>query len=217
MKRHLFVAALAALASCAVHAGALQVTVLDKEGKPVPDAVVTLVPSRPGMPKQALPTQVTINQEKMRFVPAVALVATGAKGTFVNNDPWEHHVRATAAGIRSFDDGGAGGFELRLDGKAEGKPAKKAEATFDKPGPVLLGCHLHASMKGHVYVSDTPWAVLTGDDGTAAFDAVPDGPVSVRVWQADQLLDLPPQQMTLTAAAAKTTLHLSVVPRRRRI
>jgi hypothetical protein len=147
----------------------------------------------------------------------VALVAVGAKGVFINNDPWEHHVRASAAGIRSFDDGGAGGFELRLDGKAEGKPAKKAEAVFGKPGPVLLGCHLHASMKGHVFVSDTPWAVVTGDDGAAAFDAVPDGPVSVRVWQADQLIDLAPQQMMLAAAPAKTTVHLSVVPRRKRI
>jgi plastocyanin len=216
-------AVLAALASAfafsfaaAAHAGTLQVTVVDKDGKPVPDAVVALAPSRPGVPRQALPTQVTINQEKMRFVPAVSLVAVGAKGVFVNNDPWEHHVRATAAGIRSFDDGGAGGFELRLDGKTEGKPAKRAEATFDRAGAVLLGCHLHASMRGHVYVSDTPWAALTGDDGMASFDAVPEGPVFVRVWQADQLIDLPPQQLALTAAPAKATVHLSVVPRRKR-
>jgi plastocyanin len=218
MNRFTLCAAVAALVcTAAAHAGALQVVVLDKEGKPVPDAVVTLAPSNPGTPRNALPTQVTINQEKMRFVPAVSLVALGAKGVFVNNDPWEHHVRASAAGIRSFDDAGAGGFELRLDGKPEGKPAKRAEATFDRPGPVLLGCHLHASMRGHVYVSDTPWAVQTGDDGTASFDAVPDGPVFVRVWQADQLIDVPPQHMTLTAAPAKTTVHLSVVPRRKRI
>jgi plastocyanin len=215
MKR-ILAAALAAC-TCAAQAGALQVTVLDKEGKPVPDAVVTLAPAHAGTPRRTLPTQVTINQEKMRFVPAVSLVAVGAKGVFINNDPWEHHVRATAAGIRSFDDGGAGGFELRLDGKAEGKPAKRAEATFDRTGAVLLGCHLHASMRGHVYVSDTPWAALTAEDGTASFDAVPDGPVAVRVWQADQLIDLPPQQMTLTAAPANTTLHLSVVPRRKRV
>src|SRR5216110_2539010 len=118
MNRFALVAALAALVSVVgAHAGALQVTVLDKEGKPVPDAVVALTPSHPGAPQRLLPTQVTINQEKMRFVPAVSLVAVGAKGVFVNNDPWEHHVRASAAGIRSFDGGGAGGFELRLDGR----------------------------------------------------------------------------------------------------
>ena len=209
--------AIALASSAAAHAGSLQVSVIDKDGKPVPDAVVVLAPSGAGTPKHGLPTQVTITQEKMRFVPAVALVAVGAKGTFVNNDPWEHHVRASAAGIRNFDDGGAGGFELRLDGKPEGKPARRAEAPFDRPGPVLLGCHLHASMRGHVYVSDSPWAALTGEDGAASFDAVPDGPVFVRVWQADQLIDVAPQQVTLTAAPAKATMRLNVVPRRRRV
>lgn len=214
-KLALFAAMFAAAA--AAQAGALQVTVLDKEGKPVPDAVVALTPSHPGVAPHTLPTQVTINQQKMRFVPAVTLVAVGAKGTFVNNDPWEHHVRGSAAGIMSFDDSDKGGFEFRLDGKLPGKPAKQAEVTFDKPGPVLLGCHLHASMRGHVYVSDTPWAAITSADGTASFDAVPDGPVFVRVWDAEQLIDLPPQQMTITAAPSKTTVRLSVVPRRKRI
>ena len=213
----LLLLAVAFVPLAAAEAGTLNVVVVDKEGKPVPDAVVALVPSRPATPKVALPDHVTISQEKMRFAPAVSLVALGAKGTFVNNDPWEHHVRASAAGIKSFYDGGAGGFELRLDGKPEGKPAKSAVASFDRAGPVLLGCHLHASMKGHVYVSDTPWAALTGDDGHANFDAVPEGPVFVRVWQADQLIDLPARQMTLGAAPASATVQLTVVPRRRRV
>ncbi|UUZ69156.1 hypothetical protein LP416_05620 [Polaromonas sp. P2-4] len=76
------------------------VHVLDKEGKPASDAVVVVVPaSKTGNPKTPLPSQVTIYQEKMRFVPAVSLVALGAKAQFVNNDPWEHHVRASAAGV----------------------------------------------------------------------------------------------------------------------
>lgn len=199
------------------HAGTLQVTVLDRDGKPVPDAVVVLAPRAGGPARPPLPAKVTISQEKMRFVPAVALVGVGAQGTFVNNDPWEHHVRASAAGVQNFEAASTGGFELRLDGRQEGRPGKTAEATFDKPGPVLLGCHLHASMRGHVYVSDTPWAMLTGNDGVASFDAVPEGAVKVRVWQADQLIDVPPQQVTLGAAPMKATLQLSVVPRRKRV
>jgi plastocyanin len=200
----------------AAHAGTLQVTVVDRDGRPVPDAVVLLVPTAGGPPRAALPTKVTISQEKMRFVPAVALVGVGAQGTFVNNDPWEHHVRASAAGVQNFEAASSGGFELRLDGRQDGKAARAAEATFDKPGPVLLGCHLHASMRGHVYVSDTPWAMLTGNDGVASFEAVPEGAVQVRVWQADQLIDLPAQKVALGAAPARTTLQLGVVPRRRR-
>ena len=215
MIRPLLALALGVLAFGA-QAGLLKVTVLDKEGKPVPDAVVVLAPAAPGTPK-ALPAKVTISQEKMRFVPAVTLVGVGAQATFVNNDPWEHHVRASAAGLQNFDQAATGGFELRLDGKVAGKAASAVDARFDKAGPVLLGCHLHASMKAHVFVSDTPWAALSGDDGVAAFDAVPDGPVRIRVWQADQLVDLPPQQLTLTAAPASATMQLQVVPRRRRV
>jgi plastocyanin len=212
----LLVAMLLAATALAAHAGSLQVSVFDKEGKPVPDAVVVLVPAAGGVPRQALPTRVTINQEKMRFVPAVSLVAVGGKGNFVNNDPWAHHVRASPAGALEFNKSG-GGFEMLLDGKREGKPPRSGEATFDKAGPVLLGCHLHASMRGHVYVSDSPWAAVTAEEGTASFDAVPSGAVAVRVWQADQLIAVAPQQLTLTDAPAKTTVNLTVVPRRRRL
>ena len=41
-------------------AGTLTVSVVDKEGKAVPDAVVVLVPSVAGTPKLALPTQINM-------------------------------------------------------------------------------------------------------------------------------------------------------------
>ncbi len=210
--------ALALLVSAAglAFAGNLQVTVLDKDGKPVADSVVVLSPSGNGVPKAALPLQTTLVQEKMRFVPAISIVAVGAKARFVNNDPWEHHVRASAAGIAQFNQSASEGFELRLDGKAEGKPAATADAAFDKPGPVLLGCHLHASMRGHVYVSPSPWAALTNAEGIAVFESVPSGATLVKIWHPDQLLDIPTQSLTLAQADAKTTLHLTVVPRKRR-
>ncbi|MBA3594901.1 MAG: plastocyanin [Polaromonas sp.] len=216
MKKTVISLALAALAGWA-SAGNLQVLVLDKDGKPVQDAVVVVVPANQGAPKVALPTQVTINQEKMRFIPAVSVVAVGTKALFVNNDPWEHHVRASAAGFAQFNAASSGGFELRLDGKPEGKPGKTADAVFEKAGPVLLGCHIHGSMRGHVYVSDSPWAVLTGADGIANLEQIPDGAAQIKVWQADQLLDIPPQSVTVSATPGKATMQLTVTPRRRRI
>jgi len=207
--------ACAALAGLPAAAGPLRVSVVDKEGKPVADAVVVLVTASAGTPKP-LPARVTITQEKMRFIPAVTLVAPGAQALFINNDPWEHHVRGGAAGAANFDSHAQGGFELRLDGKAPGKAAPSQEVRFEKPGAVLLGCHLHASMRGHVYVAESPWAAVSAEDGVAAFDGVPEGPVRIRVWHADQLIDLPPQSLALGVAAANATMQLSVVPRRRR-
>lgn len=216
MKKTLISLALAALSSH-VWAGNLQVVVLDKDGKPVADAVVVVVPVNRGAPKAALPSQVTITQEKMRFVPAVSVVAVGAKASFVNNDPWEHHVRASAAGLAQFSTANTGGFELRIDGKPEGRPARSAEGVFEKAGAVLLGCHIHGSMRGHVYVSDSPWAILTGADGIANIEQIPDGAAQIKVWHADQLIDIVPQQTTVSAVAGKVTMQLNVVPRRRRV
>jgi plastocyanin len=220
---------LAAGALCAALAGAwplaqaasLSVTVVDKEGKPTQDAVVVLVPAAKGAPKTALPLMATIAQEKMQFIPAVTLVGAGAKVRFVNNDPWDHHVRGGAGGIAQLSSATApAGFELRLEGKSDGKPAKFTEVSLDKTGPqsaVLLGCFLHGSMRGSVYVSESPWAAKTGANGLAQFDDLPEGPVQIKVWHGDQLVDLPTQQVKLDATPAVQTIQLQVVPRRRRV
>lgn len=193
-------------------AASVEVTVVDRDGKPAPNAVVVVVATGTGAP--SAPREVTINQQNMRFQPLVSLVAVGAKARFVNNDPWEHHVRSSAAGSTQF--GTDGGFELRLDGKAEGRPARSADAVFDKAGAVLLGCHLHSSMRGYVYVTDSPWAGVTAADGKVTIE-VPAGPATIKVWHPDQLSDIAPQQATVTSAPLKATMQLSVVPRGRRI
>ena len=216
MKKTLLCIALSTFA-LAASAGSLLVSVVDKDGKPVPDAVVVVVPSNKSiLPKTPLPTQVAINQEKMQFIPAVTLVPVGAKVRFANSDPWDHHVRLSPAGMGQFNNTNAG-FELRLEGKPDGKPAKTSDVIMDKPGVMgatLLGCFIHGSMRGYVYVSDSPWAAKTGADGMATFDDLPDGAAQVKLWQADQLLDVPLQSITIGATAAKSAFQLTVVPRR---
>lgn len=207
------------MATASTHAGSLQVTVTDKEGKPVPNAVVVVLPTnKTAQPKTALLREATIVQEKMQFIPAVTLLAVGAKARFVNNDPWDHHVRSSPAGLGQFNTTNAG-FELRLEGKGDGKPAKFTDVTLDKAGVMgatLLGCFIHGSMRGYVYVSDSPWAAKTGADGTAMFDDLPDGAAQFKVWQSDQLIDAAAQNVTISATPAKGALQLSVVQRRQR-
>ena len=218
MNKTLISAALSLLCGWA-SAGSLTVSVLDKDGKPVPDAVVVITPAnKSALPKTPLPRQVTIAQEKMQFIPAVSLVPVGAKIQFINNDPWDHHVRSSPAGMGQFNAVNAG-FELRLEGKTDGKPAKATEISIDKAGVIgstLLGCFIHGSMRGYVFASESPWAAKTGADGLAVFDDLPDGIAQIKVWQADQLIDLPTQQTTIGATPATHSLQLSVVPRRRR-
>ena len=219
MNKTLLATALSLLGGWAA-AGTLTVAVVDKEGKPVIDAVVVITPANKNvLPKKALPGQVTIAQEKMQFIPAVSLVPVGAKVQFINNDPWDHHVRSSPAGMGQFNATNAG-FELRLEGKTEGKPARPTDITLDKAGVLgatLMGCFIHGSMRGYVYASESPWAAKTNAEGLAIFEDLPDGPAQIKVWQADQLIDAPAQQANVSATPAKNTVQLSVVPRRRRV
>ncbi len=212
--------------AASAHAGSLVVTVLDKDGKPTPDAVVIVVPAVKAVAKNPPPMLAIINQEKMQFIPAVTVVSPGAKIRFTNSDAWDHHVRMAAPGLSLPTDPAAtsatsvsNGFALRLEGKTEGKPAKSVEVTLDKPGPMgasLLGCFIHGSMSGAVYVADSPWTVKTGADGTAMLDDVPDGAATVRVWHSAQVVELKPQTVLAGATPGKLTMQLDVVPRRRR-
>ena len=200
-------------------AGTLEVLVLDKDGKPLPDAVVVVLPSAPGTAKKALPLTATVNQEKMQFVPYVTVVGVGAKVRFTNNDAWDHHVRLTVPGAVTSASPNNDGMSLRLEGKSDGKPANSTVLSLDKPGAtgaVLLGCFIHGSMSGHVYVAESPWTVKTEANGIALIEDVPDGTASLKVWHANQLLEKAQPALVVGAAPAKLTISLDVVARRRR-
>lgn len=210
-------AAASLMASSSAVAGDVSVFVIDRDGKPVIDAVVILKPVAGGAPRRPLPTSATISQQRMLFLPPMTVVPAGGKITFINNDPWEHHVKATGAGFSSFLLDNSTTFEFRMDGKPEGRPGTSTEVTVTKPGPVLLGCHIHGSMRGHAYVSDSPWALITTVEGEAPFQDVPNGSATVRVWHADQLIDLPVQTINVGNSLSRIEIKLTVTPRRRRV
>jgi len=90
---------------------------------------------------------------------------------------------------------------------------------MDKPGAtgaVLLGCFIHGSMSGHVYVADSPWTVKTEANGIAVLEDVPEGSATAKVWHAAQVVDKTPQTLVVGSTPAKLTLQLDVVPKRRR-
>jgi plastocyanin len=218
--RTLIAALASGLLAGLAQAGTMEVLVLDRDNKPLPDAVVIVQPSTRGTPKKALPLTATVNQEKMQFVPNVSVVGVGAKVRFANNDAWDHHVRLTAPGdIVSANPSSADGLSLRLEGKTDGKPANSTVLTLDKPGAtgaMLLGCFIHGSMSGHIYVAESPWTVKTDANGIALIEDVPDGAASIKVWHAVQLVEKAPQNLVVGAAPARVTVQLDIVPRRRR-
>jgi plastocyanin len=200
------------------HAGSLSVNVTDKDGKPAVDAVVMVYPSAKVTPNQTLPKTLTLSQASMQFIPAVALVQEGAKVTFVNNDPWDHHVRGSAAGAKEFTSGVADGFSFRLAGKNSTTANKinSSVVNFDKAGVTLLACFLHGSMTGHVVVSDTPWATKTDANGVATFSDMPDGATQVKVWHSAQFVDIAPANSMLKPGDNQVKMQLTVATKTQR-
>ncbi|MDZ4102841.1 MAG: plastocyanin [Hydrogenophaga sp.] len=206
---------IAALLPLAAQAATVQVTVLGRDGKPLADAVVVIEPGAGAKPAAPAPVSTVINQQKMQFLPGTVVLPVGSKVTFTNHDSWEHHVRGTPAGLASLNPGTQPGFELRLDGKAEGKEPSSADVTLTTAGAVQLGCHLHGSMRGFIFVTDSPWTLQTDANGMAIVQGVPEGAARVRVVHADQLIEAPPVAVTITPVTA-LNLPTQVQPRRRR-
>jgi plastocyanin len=205
----------ATLLPFAAQAATVQVTVLGRDGKPLADAVVVIEPTNGAKPAAPAPVSAVIHQQKMQFVPGTSVLPVGSKVTFTNLDSWEHHVRGTPAGMASLGAGASSGFELRLEGKAEGKEPSRSDVTLTKAGAVQLGCHLHGSMRGFIFVADSPWTVQTDANGVATLQGVPEGAAQVRVVHADQILEAPPVATHITPVTA-LSLPTQVQPRRRR-
>jgi len=216
----------------AAMAGSIQLLVTDKDGKPVADVVV-LVSSAQKTPAVPAAAPVVIAQQDLRYVPFLSVVPQGSTLRFVNRDGYDHHVRSTPSGPLG-NTPAVTSFEFRLDAgeaassspndeyKSPAAARKKSGATtadikVDKPGPIGLGCHIHASMRGQVYVSATPWFGKTDANGAIVVDGVPDGAAEVSLWHPDQLQDQPPLQVQVAAATpVKSTAQLNFTPRRRR-
>jgi plastocyanin len=226
----------------AAHAGTLDINVLDRDGQPAADVVVLVqVPNQPNAKPAAAP--VVISQENLRFQPFLSVVPIGSTLRFVNKDTYDHHVRSMPSGpLGSMP--AVEYFELRLDGTGApaannsgssyggyddynsnakpAAPAKKksgsstADVKADHAGPVGLGCHIHGSMRGQVYISATPWFGKTDAKGTVHIEGVPDGAADVVVWHPDQLQDQTPVKVQVSAAPARIEASLNFTPKRRR-
>lgn len=196
-----------------VHAASVTVTVHGADGQPAPNVVVQLTPAHPGAPRPPW-TPVVIVQRDIHFMPAITAVPAGTTVRFSNQDPYDHHIRSEPGGpLGNIPP--AKSFEMRLAGTTGDKVAS-ADVTFDKPGIVVLGCHLHGSMRGHVYVSSTPWVAVTDASGAATIADVPDGAVELRAWSPEQLVDQPAVQKQVAGSSAILDATLNFTPPKRR-
>lgn len=186
-------ALLALFALAPAQAATLSVQGVDADGKPVPDAVVSL---HGATPAQADGTRVVMDQRETTFMPGVLPIQAGTSVSFPNSDSVQHQVYSFSP---------ARPFELPL---YAGTPP--APVLFDKPGVVTVGCNIHDGMIGWIVVLDTPYFARTGATGTVPLQA-PDGAYRLRVWHP-RLLGTAPDEAVALAADGSRKVQVAIGP-----
>ncbi|WP_196140393.1 methylamine utilization protein [Aliikangiella sp. G2MR2-5] len=155
---------------------------LTKNGElPLANAVVKLEPRNHKV--KIVPQNKVIDQINKEFVPRIVIVIQGGDINFPNKDNIKHHVY-------SFSD--AKQFELPL---YEGVLAESVN--FEKPGVVVLGCNIHDWMRGYIYVTDSPYTMLTNREGTVSFESLPEDTYKLSIWHPGLNEDLKNMSYTL--------------------
>lgn len=161
------------LASSTASAADLKISITDQRGKPVSDAVVSVLPQGGGGPEAGgphpSPRTRTIDQMALTFVPYIEVFRPGDKVVFRNSDQTRHHVYSFSP-VKTF--------EYTLNPGQSSPPLE-----LDKSGVVAAGCNIHDSMVTYLYVSDAPWIARSPADGKVTISELPAAAYTVRVWQ----------------------------------
>ena len=153
-------------------AATVNVQVRSANGSPVADAVVMIDSPRAPAGPIRFPWPSVVAQQNIAFNPHVLIVPVGTAVAFPNLDRVRHHVYSFSP---------AKPFELKLYGRQQ-----ERTVTFDKPGPIALGCNIHDRMNGFVMVVNTPYAARSDANGKVSISQVPAGPAMLRVWHPQE-------------------------------
>jgi plastocyanin len=160
-------------------AGTLVAQIKDKNGGPVPNAVVYVLPVGAKAPPAPPTATGVVEQSYFKFEPFVSVVQTGTKMRFPNRDRGEHHIKVLS---------GPTIFEHKVYTRKEPDPT-----LLDKPGQITLQCLIHDWMNAHIYVVDSPWFGKTSKSGSAVVENIPAGEYDVYVTHPSLLV---PGQVT---------------------
>lgn len=167
----------------------------DKSGQGVMDAVFYATPLETALPPAAAET-LTVAQEGYVFTPYVAVLRKGGSAKFANRDGREHHVKSFSP---------TKGFEMRVPAKTEAAQS----VLFDKVGEVALVCHFHDSMRGFIYVVDTPYFGKTDKAGNVVLNNLPPGKYQVQAW-VPNMLSQPFSQVVQISESGNTQVRFQL-------
>jgi len=185
-------------------AGDLTVTVLDGDGAPVADAVVTVTAKNGTMEKPVPAAEpYTVNQKDTAYDPFVSIVPAGASVSFINSDSWGHHVYSFSKAKR---------FDITVPAEQVSTPI-----AFATPGVVVIGCNIHDRMLAYIFVNGDGLPSKSDKSGSARFSGLPAGEYSATAWHPSlrSKRKLPAIEITL-AESGETQANLEIALKQQR-
>lgn len=181
------------LLACHVDA-ANTLQVIDQNNQPVINAVVA-IPTSTRSSTASLPIAI-MDQVNKQFKPRVLVIQQGQSVSFPNSDDIRHQVYSFSS---------INPFNIRLYKGSEEPPIP-----FNIAGIGVLGCNIHDSMVGYIYVAGSETAKVTDHDGKVQFDSpIPD---SVTVWHESLSVNSNERQSVMvTQQQGLATVHISLL------
>lgn len=154
------------------HANADSFLVQDQQGLPLKNVVLEF--SVPALSTSAVlkPKTLIMDQVDKLFKPDVLVIHQGDFVDFPNSDNIRHHVYSFSS---------VNPFELKL---YSGRP--EAPLQFNNAGVAVLGCNIHDSMVGYIYIASSKHVLMTNEQGLATLDDDIQYD-SVNVWHSSAL------------------------------
>jgi plastocyanin len=135
------------------------------------------------VPGTFTPRTVSMDQQGLKFVPAILAITQGDTVKFLNHDNVAHNVYSPdgeAYNLGSF------------------KPNQEASYTFTKAGAYSQLCSIHPEMLAYIFVGQNPYSAVVDAKGEYVIKDVPPGTYQLAVWNADKL-KAPEKSVTVTA------------------
>ncbi|GGF72840.1 methylamine utilization protein [Alteromonas lipolytica] len=150
------------------------VTLIDEQGQPFVNAVISVKSTADEQPIASQPPSqpAIMDQVNRQFEPTTLVIEQGRTVVFPNSDNIRHHVY-------SFSQPKP--FEIKLYAGDSVPPVQ-----FDKSGIVVLGCNIHDSMLGFIYVKDNAPSWTTDKTGKAELDSTQS---DILIWHPDLSLN----------------------------
>jgi plastocyanin len=152
------------------------IKIVDQKNAPLPNAVIEFTADKTYLEKTSEDRIYVMDQINKEFFPHVLVVPVNSLVSFPNSDDIRHHVYSFSP---------AKTFELKL---YAGKP--KSPVRFDSKGVVVMGCNIHDSMVGYIYVSAKKNVYISDNKGEVTLSNTLALNTQLQVWHPNNTIGL---------------------------